>query len=103
MVPSAWAGGFPSLSQLVLGDLPLHGSLPVSWGNSGALPSLSLLHIASDLKGVSQLSGTLPSEWGNPGAFQHLQSFGLSFVTMTGGPAHSTLAPLARRSLLDWH
>lgn len=90
-LPSTWAqaGAFPALKELVLGRLPLQGSLLPAWGTKGSFPSLETLQIgsASGVHPVTNLTGTLPAEWGNPAAFQRLKSMSMLTVNITGGLA----------------
>ena len=52
----------PVVLPRYLNDNQLTGSIPVTWGEPGAFPQLSLLRVDSN-----RLDGTLPAAWGSAG------------------------------------
>ena len=85
-LPSSWSNpeAFPSLINLTLLDMPLSGSLPASWADNGSFPSLGSLVLGGNVADVSRLSGTLPPEWGSAHAFQHISLLGITACNITG-------------------
>jgi Leucine rich repeat len=67
------------------------GSLPGSWGTSGAFQQLEKLDLAN-----VNLTGTLPAAWGQAGAFPKLKELNLERNSFTGPlpPSWSSLANL---------
>jgi len=80
-MPSSWgdAGAYPSLSFLSLYDTSLTGTLPATWGGRSAFPALSELVL-----GMSSQVGTLPPEWGSPAAYQQLRVLTIYGCNITG-------------------
>lgn len=76
-LPSSWgnSGAFPSLISLTLFDMALTGPLPASWAGNGSFPALQSVGIGADLAGprLACMSGPMPAEWGSPSAFQQLE------------------------------
>lgn len=56
------------------------GTLPASWGDTGAFPQLSTLNLYE-----LPLYGTLPTAWGSHGSFPALLDFSLGATYMTTG------------------
>lgn len=63
-LPASWGntGAFPLLSDLELLEMPLSGKLPGSWGSKGSMPFLATLFLGADNAGVSLLSGATTNE-----------------------------------------
>ncbi len=87
-MPSSWgdAGAFPSLSVLALVDNLLTGTLPATWGGPNAFPALFDLAF-----GISSQVGTLPPEWGSPTAYQQLRILTIYECNITGVCAYGPL------------
>ncbi len=63
-LPASWgdSGAFPALSLLQLYDLPISGMLPATWGSHGSsMPSMTALYLGAEPR-VSQLSGLLSTK-----------------------------------------
>ena len=84
-LPQSWDddGALPSLTYLCLQDLPITGTLPPSWGST-AMPALTKLIIAASNPALSHLSGSLPEEWGSPTAFTQLSYFSAAGLSLQG-------------------
>ncbi len=80
-IPSSWAdvGAFPSLHKLLMNALPITGSLPATWGSS-AFPMLTELN----LQRLTKLTGSLPAEWASTTSFQQLELLMLYNCSVTG-------------------
>lgn len=63
-----------------LGDNALTGSLPPSWGQGPAFPSLQTLDLSA-----SGVSGSLPPVWGADGGFAQLSELTLESMRLSGG------------------
>ena len=79
-LPSSWSnpGAFPSLITLTLFDMALTGSLPASWADNGSFPSLGSMGLGADRAGrLGCISGPMPADWASPFAFQLLEILAL--------------------------
>lgn len=77
-LPASWTqgGAFPSLSSLHFHNVSITGSLPASWGSSAALTDLQL--------NFTKLSGALSTEWGTPKQFQNLETLHIVSCNING-------------------
>lgn len=96
-IPSQWADAsqFSQLAQLTLDNTNISGTLPSTWGNTTALPSLAYF----SCMGCVDLSGSLPPSWGAPGVLSRLEFIGLRHSSISGALADSWAATGAFPSL----
>ena len=69
-----------------MGNLHLHGTLPLTWAKKISFHCLENLLIGADNFGTMLLEGTLPTQWGNPLAFRRLKMLGFEALNITGDP-----------------
>ncbi len=84
-LPTSWTqgGAFPSLSSLQFYNVSITGSLPASWGGNAALTDLHL--------NFTKLSGALPTEWGTSNKFQSLETLHIVSCNINGVLPNFTL------------
>lgn len=79
-LPSSWSNpeAFPSLITLTLFNMALTGSLPASWAGKGLFPSLGSMALGADPAGrLGCITGPMPAEWATPFSFQLLEILAL--------------------------